>query len=415
MKTRYGIRAVTQDLGPKRTRPEVAFPLVVQRMQKVERDLRARFRVCATAGLVLTTLALTGCGKPPPPERGGPPGEMIALAVVAPAEKQTVRDEISVVASLASRDEVTVVSELDATVMAIGFVDGQAVKEGDALVTFDTTQTAAKLEEAKAGYRMAELSYERNQALLKNETISQQEYDQAETDYFNRKAALALAEDNQSKTELRAPFDGVVAEKQVSVGQFVSRGTALTHLISVNPLDAEFDVPERYVGQLQKGQVIHFSAGAFADETFEGTVVYLAPSVDPQTRTLRVKAEIANEDGRLKPGMFGSLALVLSERADALVIPEAAIQFTSQGTMVIAVNGAGISEFRPVQVGQRSKGSAEILEGLAAGELVVVEGHQKMGPGMTVHAAPESERYGVTPGPIAPATTQTGETANAGG
>jgi membrane fusion protein (multidrug efflux system) len=351
--------------------------------------------------LIATSLGLAGCGKPPPPQQGGPQGDFPVSAVVARAEEKVVEDQILLVATLAAKEEVTLVSELDAVVTEITFEEGQAVNKDDFLFRFDSVQTEARVEEAEAAYRLAELSYERNQALLENQTISQQEYDQTEAIYHQRKADLVLARDELDKAFIAAPFDGVVGEREISVGQFVTRGRSLTRLIRVDPLEIVFDVPERHLLKLRSGLSVGFTADAFPDEAFSGEVVYIAPIVTERTRTVRVKADVANPRHRLKPGLFGELALVLDRRDNAVVIPEACITFQGDATTVVAVNADGKSEFRRVRVGHRFEGQAEILEGIGAGELVVVEGFQKMGPGMTVHAAPESERYGVAAGPLA--------------
>jgi membrane fusion protein (multidrug efflux system) len=153
-------------------------------------------------------------------------------------------------------------------------------------------------------------------------------------------------------------------------------------------------------------------ADAYPEETFSGQVVYVAPLVNERTRTVRVKAEVSNESGRLKPGMFGALTLVLEQRENALVIPEACIQFKGGATSIVVVNHEGLSEFRSVQIGNRFKGRVEIVDGVSEGEIVVVEGFQKMGPGTQVIAAPESAEYGVPPGPLGEASESSPSTAS---
>lgn len=363
------------------------------------------FSRCSISGAMALLLALAagGCGKPGAKNQWG--GDSPASAVMARVEREIVDTEVELVANLAPKNEVDIISELDATVLEMLFTEGQHVEKGQELVRLDPVQTQARLEEAEARFNLAELSYLRNKDLLANDTISQQEYDRAEAEYHDTKAGLALARDDRSKTTLAAPFAGTVGEKEVSVGQYVSRGARLTRLISVDPLEVVFDIPERYLGRLKDDLVVRFSTDAFPEESFEGLVVYVAPQLDEKTRTIRVKAEVRNEDGRLKPGMFGELSLVLERREDALVIPGACIQLLGGAATVVVLDGEGKTAFRAVQVGRRFKGRAEITDGLAEGEYVVVEGFQKMGPGMSVIASPESAEYGVTPGPLTPATT----------
>ena len=194
----------------------------------------------------------------------------------------------------------------------------------------------------------------------------------------------------------------MVGECRVSVGQVVRVGDELTRLYSVDPIELTFNVPGRYLGHMQQDLVVTFSTAAYPDETFSGKVSYLSPRLDPDSRTIRVKATIPNPTRRLSPGMFGRLAIVFGVREQGLVIPESANQLMGGAALVVRVNGAGISEFVPVQVGRRFAKQAEVLSGLAAGDRVVVEGFQKMGPGMRVMATAGSEAYGVPPGPLFP-------------
>lgn len=348
-------------------------------------------------------LALVGgCAPSPPGGPGGPGGGYPASAVVGRVEERTLNEEVVATGTLVARDAVTVISELDAAVREIGFTEGQSVSKGQMLFRLDPVRTQAQLEEAQAAYTIAELSYERSLALQENGTISAQEFDQAESAYLSAKAQLALAGDQHSKTEIAAPFDGVAAEREVSVGQYVNRGQMLTSLIAIDPLELEFDIPERHLSKLEAGMEATFASPAYPEEPFAGEVTYVSPSVDRGMRTIRVKATLDNADARLRPGMFGDVTLVLARRDGVLVIPESAVQLLGGLPTVMAINEVGLSEFRQVTVGARIRGWLEVREGLSVGELVVVEGYQKMGPGMQVVATEGSAEYGVTPGPLTP-------------
>jgi membrane fusion protein (multidrug efflux system) len=319
---------------------------------------------------------------------------------VAPAVEETVDHTVSVVASLEARNDVTLLSEINSTVDEIMFSEGQEVNQSDVLIRLNEVQPKARLEEAKSNFALAELTYKRSQSLLESQTISQEAFDESQADYFNRKANLALAEDEQAKTTITAPFDGKVGEREVSVGQVVSPGLMLATLTQVDPLEAVADIPERFLRHLKEGLEARFIPNAYPDDPLAATVTYVAPVVDTDSRTVRIKAEVTAGELIIKPGMFGVLELVLERRKASLVIPESAVQFSGDATSLVAINGEGRTEFRNVKLGERFKGRVEVIEGLAAGELVVVEGHQKMGPGMLVMAAPESAVYGLEPGPL---------------
>lgn len=148
---------------------------------------------------------------------------------------------------------------------------------------------------------------------------------------------------------------------------------------------------------LATGQSINLRTVAFPDREITGTVFFVDTVLDQSTRTVLAKAEIANPDHRLKPGMFGTLNLILAVREDAVVVPESAIRYSGDQATVVVMNSEDAAEFRPVTVGERLTGRAEISQGLEAGERVVVEGFQKMGPGTKILISPKSEAYGVKP------------------
>lgn len=341
-------------------------------------------------------LFLCGC-KPPSPEGEG--GDWPVSAVVAQVEQEKIEEAVSLVGSLRAREAIDLVSEIDAVVEEIGFSEGQPVERDAVLFRLDEAKLQASLEAAQARFKLAETNFKRNEELLRNQTISQQEFDQVLANLEADQAALDLAREQLADAVIRAPFAGVTGERQVSVGQFVNRGTVLGSLVNMDPLEAVFDVPERYLGQLSAGRTVTIRTAAYGDEGFAGEVFFVAPRVNERDRTVRVKAKIPNTDGRLKPGMFGNLALVLGVREAALTLPESCLKYRGDDASVVVRNAEGKAEFRPVSVGIRMKGRVEIVDGVTAGELVVAEGHQKMGPGSTIMIAPGSERYGVSPPP----------------
>lgn len=353
-------------------------------------------RFVFAAGCGAVALSLSAC-KPPSMEQGG--GDWPVSAIVAQVEEERIEDAVSLVGSLQARDAIDLVSEIDAVVEEMGFTEGEPVRKGTVLFRLDEAKLKAGLEVARARFKLAETNFKRNEELLKNQTISQQEFDQVLANFEADQAALDLAEEQLADAIILAPFDGVTGERRVSVGQFVNRGTVLGSLVKMNPLEAVFDVPERYLGQLTAGRTVTVRTAAYGDEGFDGEVFFVAPRVDERDRTVRVKAEIPNPDGRLKPGMFGNLALVLAVKDAALTVPESCIKYRGDDASVVVMNEEGKAEFRPVQVGIRLKGRVEVTDGLVAGERVVAEGHQKIFPGGTILIAPGSERYGVTPPP----------------
>jgi membrane fusion protein (multidrug efflux system) len=306
-------------------------------------------------------------------------------------------EKLVIVGNLKARELVSVISEVDARIDHIGFTEGHAVAAGQTLFRMDDRKLAARVAETEARFALATAELTRARRLLDNGSIAQQALDEALAAYQTSEATLALAREQLSDAVIIAPFAGAMTERRVSTGQFVTRGQYLVSLVQTDPLEVEFNLPERYLGQVGAGQTVSLSTAAWPDATFAGRIVFIAPQIDPASRTVLVKAELANPDGRLRPGMFGNLAWEFRVRARALVVPEAAIQFQQETTLAVVVNAEGRADFRTVQVGMRLAGQAEILSGLAAGERVVVEGFQKMGPGSRVQISPDSRRYGIAP------------------
>ncbi len=188
-----------------------------------------------------------------------------------------------------------------------------------------------------------------------------------------------------------APFAGITGARRISPGQVITRTTPLTWLVDLDIVKVEMNVPERVLSQLRPGQAVEFSVAAFPGEQFRGEVYFISPQLDEATRTALVKARIPNPDLRLKGGMFASLELRLQLREDALVIPEPAIFNQGDTTLVFAVTATNTAALRPVKIGLRLAGQAEVLEGLQPGESVVVEGTQKLFPGAPLRfAGPEA-------------------------
>jgi membrane fusion protein (multidrug efflux system) len=162
----------------------------------------------------------------------------------------------------------------------------------------------------------------------------------------------------------------------------------LTRLVDLDVVKVEVKVPEKYLRQLQNGQPLEFAVAAFPDERFRGEVYFISPQIEESTRTALVKARIPNAEGKLRGGMFASLDLQLQLRDAAIVIPEPALMSNGDKFSVFVVDAQGSAQLRPIEVGYRLAGRAEVLKGLEAGERVVVEGVQKLRPGAPVKLAP---------------------------
>lgn len=340
--------------------------------------------------LILSVLAgglmVVGCTKKAAPAGGAPPA-MAVQVVTVEARRQPVLEMLSQVGTLTAKEMVEIKSEAEGTVEQANFKEGQRVEQGHLLFKLDESKWAATLAEAEANFKLSQANYERGQQLLKDRLISQQEFDQVAAQFQANQAGVELKRRQLKDARIYAPFGGIVGGRQVSPGQVIGRNTTLTWLVDLDWVKAEFDLPERFLNQVRVGQSIEISVAAFPGETFKGEVYFIAPAVDPQSRTALVKARIKNADLKLKPGMFAQLELTLKLKEQAVVIPESAVLSSGDRTIIYVVDKDDMAQIRPVKLGVRQAGIVEVVSGLQGGERVVSEGLQKVRPGGKVKVA----------------------------
>ncbi|MCB1088713.1 MAG: efflux RND transporter periplasmic adaptor subunit, partial [Verrucomicrobiae bacterium] len=346
-------------------------------------------------GAAAVVFLLASCGKPPGPQ--APPGGMAMPVIAAKVQRKPLEENLPLVGSLQPKEDIRVLSETDARIESIDFTPGHIVEPGAMLFTLDSRRQRAMLAEGEAKLALAQSELKRGEELLASNTIPEQEIERLRASALAAEAQVKLLQAELEDTTIKAPFRGAVSDRQVSVGQFVRRGEELALLLQTDPLELVFQVPERFVGQIRMGQKIQFSIVAFPGETFEGEVGYISPKLDDTSRTLLVKVYLKNPESRLRSGMFGSVELKYRAKEDALIIPQSAILFDADRVYVVGVDAENKATFRPVKTGLQLAGQVEILDGLAEGDIVVVEGYQKLGPGSPVVFSPDSEKYGVAP------------------
>lgn len=332
---------------------------------------------------------LVGCG--PAEDTGSSGGPMMPTQVVAVAAKtEAVADKLSLIGTVAADEMVELKSETAGLVESIHFTEGQHMEKDQLLIELDQSKLQSAVVEAEANQALSQSNFKRNRELLDGNLISKQEFDQSKTRFEADTALVDLRKRQLKDTRITAPFSGTVGSREVSPGQVISQNTTLTWLVSLDPVKLEFNVPERFLSVCKTGQTIDVKVAAYPQNKFEGIVFFVAPFVEPQLRTTLVKATLANPEELLKPGMFATLDLTLTIRDKAIVIPEPAIFRTldDKRAMIYVVDAENQAQLRTVLVGERKSKKVEILEGLAEGEMVIVEGSQKIGPGSPVKFAP---------------------------
>jgi membrane fusion protein (multidrug efflux system) len=346
----------------------------------------------STMIFLLVGLLPSGCNKKS--EGGAAPIEMSVNVVGYKAVLQPISEKITLVGNLEAHDIVEIKSEIDGTVEEIKFEEGQKVKKGDLLIFIDRKKLEATLAQAEANLKMAEQTQQRYDSLVQTGAVSRQELEQAAAALEVSRAAVKLNKAEMHESVISAPFDGVMGERLISEGQFITKGTSLSFLISQDPMKAGFHVPERYLSRIEEGQAVEISVAAYPGETFKGEVYFIDPKIDEMTRTALVKAKLSNPEGKLRHGMFANLQVTVLEKPNAIVIPETALIIKGDDVQVFMVNDNQTAAIQPIKIGIRTAGFVEVTEGLAAGKTVVVEGYQKLMPGVKVIVRFEESKEG---------------------
>lgn len=319
-----------------------------------------------------------GEGAPGGPGGGPPMGMPVD---VVEARREAVVDAIQATGQIEAVQAIELRPEVSGRLVQIYAVEGSEVGRGRALFKIDDAELTSQVARLQAERDLAEQALARTRELLERDASSEADLELAEATFRSAEAQLQLQETRLARTVVRAPFGGVVGERFVSLGDYVTPSDPLTTLQTVDPQRASFQVPERYSQRLEVGQQITFRVASGGDRVFEGTVDFVDPRVRLPGRTITVKAEVSNADRALKPGMFIQARLATEVRADAIVVPEDGILPLQGADYVWIVNGEGLAERIEVQLGVRTPGWVEVLGGVEAGAQVVVGGIERLGPG----------------------------------
>ena len=321
---------------------------------------------------------------------GGPPAMPPMPVDVDSARRQSVVDAVRATGRIEAQQAIELRPDEQGRITDLMFREGQYVEAGTPLVKVDDAMLKAQTERAKADRDLATQQLERVRRLRAQNAAAPADLERAEAASRSAEAGLALLELQRERTTVRAPFGGAIGQRFVSVGDYVTPQTRLLTLQTVDPQRAVIEVPERYAVKLRQGQVVEFTVAAQENRTFRGRVDFIDPVVQGESRSIMVKASAPNPGRLLKPGMFIEARLATDTRANAIVVPEDAIQPLRSANVVWAVVDGKASR-RVVTLGVRSAGVVEILNGVQAGETVVVGGLERMGEGMPVAPRPRGQ------------------------
>jgi len=325
-----------------------------------------------------------GASGPAGATKGAPASIAVEVIQLKPS---TLQEDLQAVGSLQSNESVILRPEVAGRIAAIGFRDGQVVRKGQMLIALDNALNAAEVAQMKAEYDLALANLRRSEDLASRKFISSSAQDTAASNAQVADAKLKLAQARASKMRIVAPFDGVVGIRSVSLGDYVKDGTDLVNLEDVRVLKVDFRLPERNLTQIKVGQSIEVVADALPGERFNGLIDAINPRIDANGRSLEIRARLENSGGKLRPGMFVRVRVIVGERANALMLPEEAI--VPQGSEFFVYKVVeGQARRLPVKIGVRRDAMVEIVEGLAAGDQVVTSGMRLSRDGQPVRVLP---------------------------
>lgn len=312
-----------------------------------------------------------------PAQRAGVPVE------VGKVELMTVNEEVEALGTLAADESVVIAPEIAGRVVALGFKEGDRVKKGQELVKLDTAILDAELKQLQADLGLARDTFERNRSLSQRGVGTQVALDEATAKLASAEARVQLAQAKLAQSTIRAPFDGVVGLRSVSVGDFVAGGKTLVTLTNIDPIKVDFRVPEIFLSRVKVGQAISIKVDALAGREFEGRIFAIDPVVDINGRAIRLRASVPNGDLALKPGLFARIVIQVDQRENAMVVPETAVMPDGVGKMVYVVEN-GKAKRVSVEIGKRLPGKVEVVKGLTSGMQIVTAGQMRLRDGATV-------------------------------
>jgi len=343
------------------------------------------------AGLLL----LTGCNSEPPPAKRPPPATVTTAAVAS----TTWSDTIEALGTARANESVMITAKVTETVVRVNFEDGDLVEAGDVLVDLSGRAEVAGLAEAAASFRESQQQFQRQQQLTAQKLIPASQLDTQRAAMETARARLDATRARLSDRVITAPFAGVLGFRQVSPGTLMTPGTTIASLDDVTLMKLDFAVPESFLAAVTAGQPITAVSSAYPGREFKGQVMTVDSRIDPVTRAVTVRGEIPNPERLLRPGMLLSLRVFQPER-QALVVPEISVIQVARSAHVFRVLPDNKVEQVGVKLGQRRRGEVEVVEGLSAGDRIVVDGTVKLRQGASIveaKAAPESPAVDQSP------------------
>lgn len=330
--------------------------------------------------IISLSILLTSCSKKSPDQNnkgtGGPPKESKANAFIV--STRVLNENLVVPGSILAFEESEIHPEVSGKIVSLNIVEGKWISKGNLLAKIYDEDLQAQLKKLKVQLQIAQNNEKRQSELLQVKAIGQQEYDANLLEVNNLRADIEILQTNIRKTEVRAPFDGRIGFKNVSLGAYVTPQTILTKISQVNKLKLEFSVPEKYINLLKPGQNVRFTS-ANSGKEYSAKIYATESTVEANTRSLKIRALINGQDALLTPGAFAEVKLNMNSRTKAIMVPsEAIIPQAREKKIIVYKNGT--ANFQTVTVGFRDSSNVEVLSGVNPGDTILISGLMAIKP-----------------------------------
>ena len=300
-----------------------------------------------------------------------------AIISVTKATTENWQPAIKAVGSITAINGIEVANEVPGVIESIGFESGDTVNKGDVLVRLDAAIDEAALRTRRAEAQLAEQEFKRVSDLLPKRAVSQSQYDEAKANFDAARARVNEAEAQLNKKVIRAPFDGKLGIRMVDQGQYVATGTPIVEINMLNPIYVDYTLSEKFLPDVDQGYPVSVTVAAVPDQSFEGEVSAINTSVNPETRTVRIRATLDNEENLLRPGMFVKTEIVKAAHTNVVVVSKKLV-VKRQNQDVVFVEESARAQMRTVETGLESRDSIEIADGIEEGDRLITSNYETL-------------------------------------
>lgn len=296
------------------------------------------------------------------------------------AKMESLENIISITGNILPYEEVVLLPEIQGRIIRINFEEGRTVQKGQLLVKLNDAELQAGMSKARVNLELANVDNRRKSELLKIKAIPQEEYDLSQTEVLRVEADIALLKAQIDKTEIRAPFSGIIGLRDVSLGSFVQPGQAIATLSQTQPMKIEFSVPEKYNSIIKPNSTLQFTVEGLRD-TFNAKTYAVDSEINVNSRTFKIRATAANPAGKLKKGAFANVNFMIDKVENAIMVPTQALVPEIRGQKVLKLKGGKVN-FELVETGIRTAEKVQIISGVNEGDTIVTSGLLQLREGM---------------------------------